>query len=400
MNMPRLSSVIVAVVALGIGLSFIAKAQETPTPAAPAAEAIPEATADADVEAAETLPDADATADAEPAIDAEPAVDTANAAPEGPHICFDPFDPVLTLGFGSRYTATSKSRSDFDAKSDAAVTAALKPIDKFITKLALEANLALTLQGEDATLAANCVLDRIAEWASADALGTMETQGAKLSVPSRIGGIATAYAIAKPLVVQTATPDARVAAIEPWLAKRAAESMAFFDTEAPPKASRNNLRAWAALAVARVGLILQDEPMIAWADASVRLVACEANSDGSLPNEMWRGKLALHYQIHAVGPLVVTAALLEDRGADLFNACDRAIPRAVSFVVAALEDPELVVVHAGAPQTATKAKLRAFELAWATAYLKYIDDPAVAALAGTFTPLSNSKYGGDQSLLW
>jgi poly(beta-D-mannuronate) lyase len=313
--------------------------------------------------------------------------------------CFGAVDPVVSLGFPSRYAADSKTRSDFDAAGDAAVTAALKPIDTFIADLARTSNTAQSADGDAATLAANCVLDHIAIWAAADALSDLQTGTAKMSVPSRVGGIAFAYANAVPF----ATDDpARRAIIENWLRARALQTIAYFDAYAPPRVNRNNLRAWAALGVARIGLTLDDARLIGWADISTRLVACTVSVDGSLPMEMQRGDLSLHYQLHAIGPLVMTAALLEKKGADLFGACDRAIPRAVSFTLRALEDPTRVAVIAGEEQSFSKGKekLDAFEIAWAKAYLAFVDDPAVAALAATYDGLSNSKFGGDQSLLW
>lgn len=305
--------------------------------------------------------------------------------------------PVVTLDHGSRYAAQDDSRSEFDAASNADVNAQLAPVDDFIAALAGVANIAAA-RGTDAQAAADCVLAQLARWARAGALGDLGTMNAQLSAPSRIAGLAFAYAQAQPLLPRSADR----AAVERWLAARAAATMAYFDRDAPPKASRNNLRAWAALAVARVGLTLGDDAMIRWADASVRRVVCAAAPDGSLPLEMARQDLALHYQLHAVGPLVVTAALLQPRGHDLFAACDGAIPRTVGFVLAAFDDPGLVKGIAGRTQSFFTGKddLRGFEMAWAAAYLSLFDDPALAAFVDGFGDLANSKLGGRQALLW
>ena len=327
----------------------------------------------------------------------------ADAVPD----CPAPVDPVVSLGFGSRYSADSKTRSDFDAAGDAAVTAALKPIDDFIADLARQTDSLLAAdQAADPSLTdleaglavANCVVDLIHRWAAADALSDLASQGANLSAPSRLGGIAFAYGAVRDRVA----PDARTATIDAWLAARARQTMAFFDTEAPPRASRNNLRAWAGLAVTRIGLVLGDAALITWGAASAELVACEASPDGSLPNEMWRGKLALHYQLHATGPLVLTAALLAGRKPDLFTACNRAIPRIVGFTIAGLADPAIVEAITGKAQSVggPDDPPRDFELAWAAAYLRLTPDPALAALIKPIEKLGNSKLGGDQRLLW
>ena len=313
-------------------------------------------------------------------------------------VCFSSFAPVTKLAYPSRYTKDSKSRSDFDEKADAEVDAALKPVDDFIKKLAAAANNSLTRSNEKAVVAADCVVDRIHEWAVADALSLLESDGAQLSVPSRIAAISIAYAQALP----KATLDDRQAVIDDWLRTRVQASILFFDTKAPPRASSNNLRAWAGLGAAQVGMILNDDAMITWAGASVQRVACTANADGSLPNEMWRGKLALHYQIHAVGPLVFTAALLKDKVPGLLQACDNAVIRAAQFAVAGAKDPQIVEKITSEKQTFNPdpAKLKAFEFAWITAFLSQVEDADIKAFALNFDVLSNSKLGGKQSLIW
>ena len=327
-----------------------------------------------------------------------PMVAQAETAVPAPFTCFVAAPPTLTLAYPSRYAKDSKSRSEFDEKADAAVDAALKPVDDFIAALATAANGSLTSSGADGTLAADCVVDRIHTWARADALSALLSDGAQMSVPSRIAGIAIAYA----QVLPKATLDDRQSVIDAWLRGRVQASMLYFDTKAPPRASSNNLRAWAGLGAAQVGLILDDEVMIAWASDSVKRVACTAKTDGSLPNEMWRGKLALHYQIHAVGPLVFAAVLLKDRVSGLLQTCEGAIVRAAQFAVAGATDPKIVEQITGQKQKfdPDPAKLKAFEFAWITAFLSQIEDPAIKAFALNFDVLSNSKLGGKQGLIW
>lgn len=314
-----------------------------------------------------------------------------------PFVCAKVPGPVVSLDHGSRYTAGDKSRSDFDEASNRDVDAQLKPVDDFIADLAVSANRAAASPADRAA-ASTCVLSGLVIWAKADALGDLATMNAQLSAPSRIAGLAFAYAQVRPFL--PASEDQ--ALVERWLAARAKGTMHYFDTEAPKNASRNNLRAWAALAVAQVGLITGDAAMIDWADASVRLVACQAAADGSLPLEMARQKLALHYQLHAITPLVVTAALLQGSGDDLFAACDDAIHRTVGFALAAFEDPAVVKAVTGHRQSYFDGseKLRGFELAWAEPYLSLFPSPELEALIRKFKPLANSKIGGLQSSLW
>lgn len=319
-----------------------------------------------------------------------------DTAPE-PFVCKAVPEPVVSLDHGSRYVAKDKSRSDFDEASNKDVNAQLKPVDTFISDLAMAANRAVSTKA-DQSVATDCVLSGLAVWASADALSDLATMNAQLSAPSRIAGLAFAYAQIKPFLAESEAQKM----VETWLSDRARAIMVYFDTEAPKNASRNNLRAWAALAVARIGLTVEDQSMNDWADASVRLVACQAAPDGSLPLEMARQELALHYQLHAVTPMVVAAALLKENGRDLFSACDRALHRTVDFVLDGFDDPDLVETLTGHSQSYFNGseKLRGFELAWAPAYLSLFDTPRLSAFVEDYGVLSNSKIGGLQSLLW
>lgn len=311
--------------------------------------------------------------------------------------CIDVPEPLISLSYGSRYTDESEDRSDLDEEADAAVDAALGPIDDFLSALAREANNAT--RGDDgAEESAACVVDALDVWARANAMSELETMNANLSGPSRIGGMAMAYLQAE-AAIDVAPLKAR--RIEKWLVARAEQSAKWFDEEAPPMASQNNLRAWAGLSAAAVGKVADDEDLRAWAADTFELVACQADADGALPYEMKRGPRSLHYHIHAVGPLVIGGALLEDDGYDIFGICDSAVRRAVEFIPRALDDPDLVERKAGEPQTLTdKDELESFELAWATAYLSLFDDPEIEALVAGFMSLGNSKLGGTQSILW
>ncbi|ETW14764.1 poly(beta-D-mannuronate) lyase [Roseivivax marinus] len=319
----------------------------------------------------------------------------AAAQDDGAETCIAVPDPVVSLSYGSRYTDESEDRSDFDEDSNAAVNEALGPIDDFIQELASKANEAV--RGDQA--AADCVTDAILQWAEADALSELETMNARISSPARIAGIAMAYLQVK----QAADLDPDAAeTIDSWLVARARAAADYFDRDAPPGSSRNNLRAWAGLAAASVGEAADDDYLKSWAAHTTAVIACQADEDGALPLEMARGPRALHYQLHAVAPLVVSAALLDDDGYSLFDNCDGGIHRVVEFIPRAFEDPELVTEKAGEDQTyfAGDDELASFELAWADAYLSLFEAPDLEAFVEEYRPLGNSKLGGSQSAIW
>ena len=113
--------------------------------------------------------------------------------------------------------------------------------------------------------------------------------------------------------------------------------------------------------------------------------------------------MALHYQLHAIAPLTVTAALLAREGVDLTGHCNYALQRIVDF---AIED----LNNAGAASEAITGKPQSFfdgtrelknwQLAWLEAYGTVHYDPKLQAMTDSLRPLSYSKLGGDQTLIW
>ena len=75
----------------------------------------------------------------------------------------------------------------------------------------------------------------------------------------------------------------------------------------------------------------------------------QMRSDGSLPLETARGARALHYQRHAISSLVAIAEMAATQGYDLYrleSGNRGSLRRAIDFLVAAIEDPALVLPYA------------------------------------------------------
>ncbi len=299
--------------------------------------------------------------------------------------------PVTSLTYGSRYTDDSKTRSDIDEASNAEVDKALKPVEQFIGELIKMSNTALM---EDDTARAACVLDWLAAWADAGALTQLETLNVQLSVPARYAGLAMALLQAEAVGGLDAQKRDRVVA---WLTGAAESMVEFFDGEAPPNASRNNLRAWAGLAAATIGRLDGDAALLDWAKGSFELVACQASADGSLPLEMNRADKALNYQLHAVAPLVVTAELLAATGYDGYAACDGKLTQIAAFSLKAVDDPAIVEAVSGVKQTfqTGKQQVEPFMLAWVEPLLRHHPDEAISAYVDELRPLSHAKLGGN-----
>ena len=315
-----------------------------------------------------------------------------------PFACADVPEPVVSLSFGSRYTADSKTRSEIDTESNAEVDRALEPVDKLITYLSKTANDALASESGRSERVA-CVGSTLAAWASAGALTELDTLNANLAIGPRFAGLALAFLQADELGGMDA---AHREAIVPWLKTGAETIRTFFDGIPEMNASRNNLRAWSGLAVGAIGLAAKDETLLDWGRESFRLVACAATADGSLPLEMGRADKALHYQIHAVSPLVVSAVLLASPTFDGFTECDGALPRIVGFTLAAMKDPSIVTTITGKKQSfkvGDEVK-QSFSVAWAEPYLGHVADADLEAFVAGLRPLSNSKLGGNLTRIY
>lgn len=303
--------------------------------------------------------------------------------------------PVLGLEFASRYVADDETRSELDDAPEAEALAALGPVDTFVSALA---NLLGPAPDREVAVArARCAVDWLTAWAHADALAQIGTETAALTVASRLSGIAIA---AHEALALAPDPDAREV-ISAWLVRRMTDQMTFWET-APNGAARGNLRAWAALAAASVAEVSDDALVRGWAAWSVSYVACTADAQGAIPQEMSRGKRAMHYQLHAVAPLVTAEAILRRQGQGLGARCDNALDRIVAFTLDEIASEGAgVTERTGELQTTfANGGPRSFQLAWIEPWLTLRQDARAEALAAPMRPLSYSKLGGNQTAIW
>lgn len=315
------------------------------------------------------------------------------------HSCGEYPEPIIEIAYGSRYTSESITRADYDKVSNAEVNRALKPIDKFGRSLVVLSNNAVRLKSkrEKNTY---CVVDHIYRWAAADALSVQSTINVEMSIPARYGALAIALA---QLDIQD---DVRFSqknkVIKNWLEKRAFETVDFFDNRAPGGVPRANLRGWASLAVTQIGLLYGNEKLINWGISSNEYILSFINEDGSHPDEMRRGNLALHYQLHAAAPLSTSTALLIGGGyLNKLNYLPN-LQKLTEFTIAALKDPSLVKEKHGIDQSISGGvdSVSPFMLAWLEALLSFACSPELEKIAQQLRPLSNSKLGGNLTYIY
>ncbi len=305
--------------------------------------------------------------------------------------------PIISLSFASRYAEDDASRATVDPAREAEAEDALKPLDRFIDQLADRTEALYSGRVRDRQRAATCVLEQLGGWAEADALSDLGTETVRLTIGSRYA----AFALILWQTLPYAPDNPSRAGILDWLDRRMRAQMAFWP-EAPSGAQRGNLRAWAGLAAAAVSVQTDSADLRDWADAGITEVLCSANPDGSLPQEMSRGAFALHYQLHAIAPLVTAVVLLERQGIPASRHCGGAIHRIVDFAVSDLSDGARTRAITGVEQSLFDGseQLTAFQLAWIEQYQILRRSDVLEALAADLRPLIYTKLGGNQTALW
>jgi len=308
-------------------------------------------------------------------------------------------EPVVSLSIGSRYKEGSSTRSDISDESNDEVNQALEPVEDFINALSGMANTAYWDE-DDSKANADCVMTWLGAWADGDALTELNSLNARLAVSPRLSGLALAYLQAKSLATPDAPRDEKIVA---WFAKRGEAVITFFDTEAGPLASTNNLRAWATLATAAIGTITADEAMQTWASEGYKMLVCGAEDSGALPAEMERGERALHYQLHALAPLVVAITVLDPRGEANEEYCSAKFQAIAEFTFNAVQDPQIVADLVGVDQVyldGNDTDLAPYQLAWAEPYLVRYPNAKLDAYVAPLRPLRYSKLGGDLTAIY
>jgi poly(beta-D-mannuronate) lyase len=162
-------------------------------------------------------------------------------------------------------------------------------------------------------------------------------------------GLALAYLKVEGTGLETPAQRKKVAS---WLADIAGEVRAFHNRLAWAGAgdSRNNHRYWAGLAVAAAGIVSDRRDLFDWGMRAGRDGLAQITEEGTLPREMDRASMALHYHLFAAAPLVILAELGEPNGIDLYSEKSGALQRLVMRAASGLVDPSFFEVRTGVPQ--------------------------------------------------
>jgi poly(beta-D-mannuronate) lyase len=247
---------------------------------------------------------------------------------------------------------------------------------------------------------ADCALRQIEAWAEARALlGHFNRQGA-YHRKWALAGAAIAYLAVRDASV--ATPD-RQARIGAWFAEVAYPVAGFYERPPPrsPQAASellNNHIAWAGLAVAAAGVAGGDRSLLRWGMARGETFLAQVTPEGANPQELARGRMALHYHLFSLQAAAALARIGEAAGEPLSPEGRAALDRFARFTHAGALDPTRIAALAGMAQSRLVGD-RPW-LADAQGLEVWVGDPAIRASLQPFRPYRARWLGGGVTLLW
>lgn len=314
--------------------------------------------------------------------------DRAIAATDTPYQCPAPPEFAKTLHADGYYIDSHMSVID-PAKKDAFDKATEAP-----THLGQSVGLAADAYlAKGSRSAAACVYWLLDAAAKADAWAGQMAQFQDVYIQNwLLSGAGIPYLKVRNSGVGTRQQDAD---IQQWFHHLALREQAHFDQGKghPTTDAYNNHMYWAGLALATEGIADNDQNAFLWGITTYYQGVGLIQSDGSLVAEMNRAGMALHYQLYALGPLIMLAELGEANGVDMYNVDHGAIHRLAKFDLAALEDPSIIAKRTGVEQN-IKAPYSGLEIGWAVPYVKRFPDSQLSTLITNASWVRFWQWGG------
>jgi poly(beta-D-mannuronate) lyase len=207
-----------------------------------------------------------------------------------------------------------------------------------------------------------------------------------------LDGLALAYLKVRDSAAITARQRA---VIEFWLVQIANSVRTFYDEMKRQNAGdgHNNLTYWGALAVAAAGIATDHQELFDWGTKEYCRAVRQIDGEGTLPMEMDRAAMALHYHLFAVAPLVLLAELGEVNGLDLYSENHGALHRLVLRSVEGLDDPSYFRKKTGVAQELPK-ELDGSVIGWLVPYQARFPSPMIASLLAKSESTSDWQIGG------
>ena len=240
--------------------------------------------------------------------------------------------------------------------------------------------------------AARCVLQHMEVQAREHALtGKMSSSQAYFVQGWVVGAEAVAYLKIEGTARATA---AQKALILPWLQKGADLTRAFYeDRMRHDGTDAQNHFYWAAIQLAATAIVTGNRGDFDWAMLRAKDGVAAIKPDGTLTEEMRRGKRALHYHLYAASPLVMLAELGMPNGIDLYASNDGALKKLVTISTQGLVDASLFENRAGIAQERPDPPTSE-AIGWAEPYNRRFPNPLLKRLLDECPNHSYMYLGG------
>lgn len=242
--------------------------------------------------------------------------------------------------------------------------------------------------------AAQCVASLLENAADQKTLtGAMDGHQASYVQGWNLGAWAVAFLKVRGSGVVTDDQQKRIAG---WLKKLAEENRGYYEHKREhhgPSDAHNNHLYWAAFAIGAAAIANDDRRLFQWAIDAYREGVKDIGADGTLPMEMDRGQMALHYHLYALAPLIMLAEFGESNGIDLYAERDYAIRRLIARCVAGLQDPGFFQQRTGVPQV-TDPDIQAWQISWAQPYTRRFPDAKLSELLAKAPRMNYTMLGG------
>lgn len=296
------------------------------------------------------------------------------------------------LVFNGYYVDAHHSVADPQAK--ASYEAASRANEDFVRRVGSAAD---GYQTQHSASAAECALSllRQASQEKAFSVAHLAPNGARDGYYVQgfyLDGLALAYLKMSPSSVGT---NQQRSEIEAWLVQIALSVEKFYDDMAREHAgdAHNNLTYWGALGVSATGIATGRVDLFDWGVRVYRQALKEIASDGTLPLELDRAAMALHYHLFAVAPLVMIAELGESNGLHLYDENDGSLHRLVKRTVGGLSDPAYFQEKTRNTQQ-MPGQLDGRVIGWSVPYVARYPDQVLASLLARASSTSNWQLGG------
>lgn len=249
-------------------------------------------------------------------------------------------------------------------------------------------------QTKGSRAAAACVASLLENAAKQKTLtGHMDGHQASYVQGWNLGAWAVAYLKVRGSGIVSAEQNSE---ITKWMKKLAEDNRNYYDAQrgrGTHNDAHNNHLYWAGFAIAAAAIAGNDRHLFDWGVDAYKDGVHAIRDDGTLPMEMERGQMALHYHLYALAPLMMLAEFGEANGVDLYAEREFAIKRLVDRCVAGLEDPSFFQQRTSVAQVTTP-EIDAWEISWAPAYTRRFPDARISALLAKVSRLSYTMLGG------